>query len=133
MYKRWERPLNTKTRPNGCVFDVRRRGILLWEKQKLVNIIKILKNGRRTLYAPALCPLHAPLPSLAPSALSLVASGAFSTHCGRFVPLVRHNDVASWRACFSHHSHVLTRREGGGEGAKVREAGDAEGGQWWWW
>ena len=46
----------------------------MWEKQKLVNIIKILKNGRCTLYAPALCPLCAPLPSLAPSALSLVAS-----------------------------------------------------------
>jgi len=95
-------------------------GILLWEKQKLVNIIKIIKkNGRRTLYAPALCPLCAPLPSLAPSALSLVASSAFSTRCGRFVPLVRHDDVASWRACFGRCSHVLTHREGGGEGAKM--------------
>jgi len=132
--KRWERPPNTKTRLNRRVFDVQRRGILLWKKQKLLNIIKMLKNDRRTLYAPALCPLRAPLPSLAPSALSLVTSGAFSTCCGWFVPLVRHDDVASWRACVGHRSRVSTCREGGGEGAKVREAGNAKGGQqWWWW
>ena len=40
--------------------------------------------------------------------------------------------MASWRACFGRRSRVLTRREGGGEGAKVREGGDAEGGKWWW-
>jgi len=74
------------------------------------------------LVCPPLCPLHAPLPSLAPSALSLVASSAFLTHCGRFVYLVRHSDVALWRACFSRRSHVLTCRGGGGEG---------EGGEGW--
>ena len=43
-------------------------------------------------------------------------------------PLVRHDDVASWWACFGRRSCVLTRREGGGEGAKVREAREASGG-----
>ena len=43
-------------------------------------------------------------------------------------PLVRHDDVALWWACFGHRSRVLTRREGGGEGAKVREAREASGG-----
>ena len=58
----------------------------------------------------------------------LTASGVFSTHCGRFVPLVRHDVVVSWQACFGRRSRVLTHREGGGEGAKVREAREASGG-----
>ena len=33
VYKRWERPPNTKTRPNGRVFDVRRRGTCLGETE----------------------------------------------------------------------------------------------------
>ena len=69
---------------------------------------------------PPLCPLHAPLPSLAPSALSPVASSAFSTHCGQFVYLVHHGDVVLWRLCFSHRSHVLMHCEGGGK----REEGE---------
>ena len=68
------------------------------------------------MYAPPLCPLCAPLPSLAPSALSLVASSMFSIHCGQFVYLVHCSDVALWRACFSRRSHVLMHHEGGGEG-----------------
>ena len=40
----------------------------------------------------------------------------FSTYCGWFVYLVRHSDVALWRACFGCHSHVLTHCGGGGEG-----------------
>ena len=64
---------------------------------------------------PPLCPLRAPLPSLAPSALSPVASGAFSTHCGQFVYLVYRSDVALWWACFGHRSCVLTHRGGGGD------------------
>ena len=41
---------------------------------------------------------------------------------------MRHDDVASWWACFDRRSRVLTHREGGGEGAKVREAREASGG-----